>query len=420
MALAPNIFCLPRLDPKQIIVPSNSHRSHLQKLESDPRSCNSTFHVYCAGSTTQVAVSHHPKGERRSANYQPTIWSYDFLQSLNNEHTDIIYKDKAAKLEQQLRFAMNDDDAEALDLLELIDDIQRLGLGHRFEMDISRALVKFVSSADNSLHAAALRFRLLRQHGYEVSQDVFKAFKDHNGNFKECLSKDVKGMLSLYEASHLAFEGEDIVNEALTFTRMHLRDLQGNQNKGLSEQVSHALELQLYRRMVRLEARWYIEAYSKKAAANRTLLELAKLDFNMMQSILQGDLKDMSRWWMDMGLASKLDFARDRLMECFFWTVGMVPEPQFSNCRKGLTKVASLITTIDDVYDVYGTLDELELFTDAVQRWDVNALKNLPDYMKLCFLALYNFVNEMAYVTLRDHGENILPYLTKAVYSLQV
>ncbi|KAK6241592.1 hypothetical protein SCA6_006981 [Theobroma cacao] len=228
----------------------------------------------------------------------------------------------------------------------------------------------------------------------------------------EFLCKDVKGMLSLYEASQLAFEGEDIMEEAFTFTRMHLKDLQCNQDKYLSEQVSRALELPLHRRVRRLEARWHIEAYSEKVGANHTLLELAKLDFNMVQSTLQKDLQDMSRWWMDMGLARKLNFARDRLMECFFWSVGMVPEPQFSNCRKDLTKVVSLITIIDDVYDVYGTLDELELFTYAVQRWDVSAVENLPDYMKLCFLALYNCVNEMAYDTLRDHGENVLPYLT--------
>lgn len=92
---------------------------------------------------------------------------------------DAIYKDRASKLEQELRFAINDEDAESLDLLELIDDIQRLGLGHHFEIDISRALEKFVSSehsgvaaADNSLHAVALRFRLLRQHGYEISQGI--------------------------------------------------------------------------------------------------------------------------------------------------------------------------------------------------------------------------------------------------------
>lgn len=70
-----------------------------------------------------------------------------------------------------------------------------------------------------------------------------------------------------------------------------------------------------------------------------------------------------------MGLAPRLSFGRDRLMECFFWAAGMTPfEPQFSNIRKGLTKVCSLITLIDDIYDVYGTLDELELFTTAVER----------------------------------------------------
>jgi isoprene synthase len=74
------------------------------------------------------------------------------------------------------------------------------------------------------------------------------------------------------------------------------------------------------------------------------------------------------RWWKDIGLAKILSFTRDRLMECFFWTVGMAFEPELSNLRKGLTKVAALVTTIDDVYDVYGTLDELELFTDAVDR----------------------------------------------------
>ena len=70
-----------------------------------------------------------------------------------------------------------------------------------------------------------------------------------------------------------------------------------------------------------------------------------------------------------MGLARKLSFSRDRLMECFFWTVGMAFEPRFSDVRKGLTKVTCLITTIDDVYDIYGTLDELELFTAAVARY---------------------------------------------------
>ncbi|KAG8477932.1 hypothetical protein CXB51_027616 [Gossypium anomalum] len=410
MALAhPILFCLPRLSPKQIMVPA--------KLESQPPSLRSTYRILGAVSstTTQFSISHHPKDERPSVNYQPSIWNYDFLQSLNNDHADIIYKERAVKLEEELRCGMND--ADPLNLLQLIDDIQRLGLEHRFEMDIDRALAKFVCDVakENTigLHAVALRFRLLRQYGYDISQDVFKGFMDGKGNFKECLCKDVKAMLSLYEASLLGFEGEDVMDEALVFTRMHLKGI-SDEEKDLTQQVTRALELPLHRKLLRLETRRYIEDYGERDNAKLNLLELAKLDFNMVQSTLQEDLKEMSRWWMDIRLASKLNFARDRLTECFFWTVGVVSQPQFRHCRKVLTKVASFVTTIDDIYDVHGTLDELESFTDAVQRWDLGAVENLPDYMELCFLALYNSINEMAYETLRDHGQNILPYLRKA------
>uniref|UniRef100_A0A2N9IXM4 Terpene synthase N-terminal domain-containing protein n=1 Tax=Fagus sylvatica TaxID=28930 RepID=A0A2N9IXM4_FAGSY len=364
-------------------------------------------------------ASAHIQDERQSVNYQPSQWSYDFVQSLNNDIVDELYRDRVKKVEEDVMSMINNENADLLETLELIDDVQRLGLGYRFEKDITRVLENFASGCYNervekSLHATALSFRLLRQHGFEVSQDVFNSFKEKNGNFKECVGKDVKGMLSLYEASYLAFEGENLLDEAKAFTSMHLKDLKRDVTKSIEEQIIHALELPYHHRMQRLEARWYIEAYSKKEDANRALLELAKLDFNIVQSVHQRELQDMSRWWKSMGLANKLSFARDRLMECFFWAVGMVYEPQFSHLRKGLTKVTALITTIDDVYDVYGTLDELVLFTDAVERWDINAIKTLPDEMKLCFLALYNTVNEMVFDTLKENGENILPYLTKA------
>ncbi|THG03643.1 hypothetical protein TEA_006351 [Camellia sinensis var. sinensis] len=44
-------------------------------------------------------------------------------------------------------------------------------------------------------------------------------------------------------------------------------------------------------------------------------------------------------------------------------------------------------------------------------RWDVNAAEQLPEYMKICFLGLFNTINEMAYATLKEHGVHILPYL---------
>lgn len=75
------------------------------------------------------------------------------------------------------------------------------------------------------------------------------------------------------------------------------------------------------------------------------------------------------RWWKGLDFARRLPFARDRVVECFFWIVGVYFEPQYSLARKILTKVIAMTSIIDDIYDVYGTLEELELFTEAIDRF---------------------------------------------------
>lgn len=73
-------------------------------------------------------------------------------------------------------------------------------------------------------------------------------------------------------------------------------------------------------------------------------------------------------WWKRIELGEKLRFSRDRIVENFVWTVGTNFKSDFENCRKDITKVYALITIIDDIYDVHGTLEELELFTKAIDR----------------------------------------------------
>ena len=72
---------------------------------------------------------------------------------------------------------MPDDSSEKLDL---IDAIERLGLGYQFQPEISKTLEniyynnKFSENNDAivkervGLRSYALRFRLLRQHGYNI------------------------------------------------------------------------------------------------------------------------------------------------------------------------------------------------------------------------------------------------------------
>lgn len=47
---------------------------------------------------------------------------------------------------------------------------------------------------------------------------------------------------------------------------------------------------------------------------------------------------------------------------------GILQEPCFSEQRLDLTKPISLVYIIDDIFDVYGELDELTIFTQVVER----------------------------------------------------
>ena len=68
-------------------------------------------------------------------------------------------------------------------------------------------------------------------------------------------------------------------------------------------------------------------------------------------------------------MTEKLPFTRDRWLECYLFSLSITFEPQYGYGREVLNKVNQMITTIDDIYDVYGTVEELELFTDAVDRF---------------------------------------------------
>ncbi|KAH9751682.1 TPS27 [Citrus sinensis] len=187
--------------------------------------------------------------------------------------------------------------------------------------------------------------------------------------------------MSLHEASYYSLEGESIMEEAWQFTSKHLKEVMISKSKQGDVLLGNwwrALELPLHWKVPMLEARWFIDVYEKREDKNQLLLELAKLEFNVLQAIYQEELKDVSRLWKDIGLGEKLSFARDSLVASFVWSMGIVFEPQFANCRRILTITFALISVIDDIYDVYGTLDELELFAAAVERfW----LRNIQAYL---------------------------------------
>ncbi|KAK4437358.1 putative terpene synthase 11 [Sesamum alatum] len=310
-------------------------------------------------------------------------------------------------------------DLDPLTAMKLIDSLQCLGVAYHYQQEIHFWLGKLSEwdASHQDLNATALRFRLLRQNGIPVCSDVFEKFTTNpNQKFRKCLSQDKEGLLNLYEASYLGAKGEDILSEAMRFSETELRlstSVGGTLPHHLSRRVRRALELPSHLRMERLENRFYIHDYATQINHTSLLLDHAISDYNQIQSLYQTELAEISRWWKQLGLVEKLSFARDRPMECFLWTVGILPEPKYSGVRIELAKTIAILLVIDDIFDTYGTMDELSLFMHAIQRWDLEAIEGLPEYMKICYMALFNTTNEIAYKVLKDQGRNVLPFLAK-------
>ncbi|KAK3010784.1 hypothetical protein RJ639_011310 [Escallonia herrerae] len=365
----------------------------LASLRSSKNPSSNTYTVSSIRGVAPTTTIDDTAEHRRSANYIPSVWDYDFVQSFNSDYNNQKFVCQVDKVKEDVKCLINGVMEVPLAKLELIDTVQRLGLKYHFEKEIKKALDSVYNNDsnnawfDDSLYATALRFRLLRQHGYDVPQGVFERFMDDKDSFKAALCGDVKGLLSLYEASFFGFEGERIIDEAKTFTTTELKDTKGHISPSLARKVSHALDMPLHWRLTRLEARWFIDTYEQEEDMNTTLLQLAKLDYNIVQSVYRSEVSKLARWWVDLGL-DKMSFSRDRLVEHYLWINGTVSEPQYGAYRDMATKIISLITTIDDIYDVYGFMEELELFTAYVDRWDISEIDKLPLNIRTFYLSI--------------------------------
>lgn len=81
----------------------------------------------------------------------------------------------------QVSVVLNSREMEPLRQLELIDDLQKLGILYHFHDQINQIMGRIyieykncniinVTEEKDNLYSTALAFRLLRQHGYKVSQ----------------------------------------------------------------------------------------------------------------------------------------------------------------------------------------------------------------------------------------------------------
>ncbi|XP_042066776.1 (-)-5-epieremophilene synthase STPS3-like isoform X2 [Salvia splendens] len=334
-----------------------------------------------------AAVNSNSFYHRPEANFSPSLWGDRFINYISDSKVIDSYSKRVEVLKNDVRSLLTAPDTKMIDTMNLIDTLERLGVSYHFQNEIEEILQRYFHLNTNyhddeayDLYTVSLHFRLFRQHGHPISSE---------GKFQEGLKSDAKGLLSLYEASYLRTHGETILDDALAFTTANLKIMATNLGSPLKEQVGHALVQPLHFNIPRVEARRFISMYEEEEEQkNETLVKFAKIDFNLLQNMHKEELSETSRWWKELGLISKLSYARDRVVECYFWAMGVFHEPQFSRGRIMLAKTIAITSLIDDTYDAYGTIEELEIFTEAIQRWDDVEIARLPEYMRPLYKAV--------------------------------
>ncbi|XP_066317766.1 terpene synthase 2, chloroplastic-like isoform X2 [Miscanthus floridulus] len=303
----------------------------------------------------------------------------------------------------------------AREIMVTIDNLKRLCIDHYFEEEIESAMstcMDLIHSDD--LFDATLAFRLLREGGHDVSaNDVLRRFTDDSGEYKLPLSKDVRGLLSLHDMSHLDIGGEVLLYKAKEFSSKHLASAIRYLEPSLAEYVRQSLDHPYHLSLMQYKARHHL-TYLESLPIRDIVEKLAVAEFQLNKLLHQQEIQEVNKWWMDLGLVQEIPVVRDQVLKWYMWSMTALQGRSFSRYRVEITKIIALVYVVDDIFDLVGTPEELSLFTEAVKVWNTAVADSLPSYMRSCYRALYTITNEIADMAAKEHGLNPVNHLRKA------
>ncbi|KAL5131221.1 (3S,6E)-nerolidol synthase 1 [Glycine soja] len=136
-------------------------------------------------------------------------------------------------------------------------------------------------------------------------------------------------MIGLYEASQLGIAGEDIVDEAGEFS-----------GQFLCEKVDLIDNITM--KLIR---------FLKRSGEN---------GFNLLQWLYHGEISQICKWLAGLAFARELMTVKNQPLKWYNSSLACL--------MVELTKPISLVYITDNIFDIYGNLDELILFTAAISR----------------------------------------------------
>ncbi|AAD21414.1 Hypothetical protein [Arabidopsis thaliana] len=301
----------------------------------------------------------------------------------------------------------------------MIDVIQSLGIDLHFRQEIEQTLHMIYKEGlqfNGDLHEIALRFRLLRQEGHYVQENK-------KGGFKDVVKNDVKGLTELFEASELRVEGEETLDGAREFTYSRLNELCSGRESHQKQEIMKSLAQPRHKTVRGLTSKRFTSMIKIAGQEDpewlQSLLRVAEIDSIRLKSLTQGEMSQTFKWWTELGLEKDVEKARSQPLKWHTWSMKILQDPTLTEQRLDLTKPISLVYVIDDIFDVYGELEELTIFTRVVERWDHKGLKTLPKYMRVCFEALDMITTEISMKIYKSHGWNPTYALRQSVIIIQ-
>nr|UPQ49775.1 kolavenol synthase [Odontoschisma prostratum] len=339
-----------------------------------------------------------------------------------------------------------------VDLFEriwIVDRLERLGIARYFEKEIKDCLqyvYKYFTSTGiawarqsrvHDLDDTSMGFRVLRQHGYDVNENVFAPFRGKDDDFFSFVGQNcesVTTMFNLYRAAQTRFPGETLLEAGEKFSRAFLADkLEKNEcfdkwiiSKGLAGEVEYALETPWYCSVPLVDTAAYLDHYGPDdiwigkslyrlpLVHNMTFLALAKANFNLCQAMYQLDLEKITRWTQDSGLVN-LSFARQRYIEVVFSAACAFPAPELAPARWAWARMCVMTTLIDDYFEA-ATLTDQRKFVAAAREWDPSLMDGTTEESKIVFYACFNTINAMTEEGTFEQGHNIGQRLQKIWY----
>ncbi|XP_037481001.1 syn-copalyl diphosphate synthase-like [Triticum dicoccoides] len=303
----------------------------------------------------------------------------------------------------------------AMDIFEqlwVVDRLMRLGISRHFTSEIEqcmdyiyrrwtqKGLAHNAHCPTTDIDDTAMGFRLLRQHGYDVTPSVFKHF-EKDGKFvcfpMETNHSSVTPMHNTYRASHFMFPGDDnVLARAGNYCQSFLQERQASNKlydkwiiaKDLPGEVEYTLNFPWQASLPRIETRMYLDQYGgstdvwigkvlyrMKLVSNDLYLKMAKADFKEYQRLSRLEWNGLRKWYFRNHL-QRYGGTPKSALTAYFLASANIFEPGRAAERLGWARMAVLAGAVTSHFrhtgGPKGSTENLEDLIDLVSFDDAS------------------------------------------------